>query len=100
MCSSVDAAWFWSDMDSTSRLGDIPVQGRVSSHHQLVYMMASHAVACWSHYHFGPNHFPKSSSEKLHEAFTEKQRMLGRVWSASHLPCVDSKNLLGRRGHR
>ena len=71
-------------MDSTSRLGDIPVQRRVSSHHQLVCMMASHAVTSWSHYHFGRNHFTKSSFEKLHEAFTEKQHMLGRV-PARHL---------------
>ena len=91
MCSSVDAAWFWSDMDSTSGLGDIPVQRRVSSPHQLVCMMASHAVASWSHFHFGPNHFTKSSSEKLHEAFPEKQHVLGRVWPASHLPCVNSQ---------
>ena len=77
----LNAAWFWSDMDSASRLGDIPVQHRVSSHHQLVCMMASHAVASWSHYHFlsSPNHFTKSSSEKLHEAFTEKQHVLKRV---------------------
>ena len=54
-------------------------------------MMASHAVASWSHYHFSANHFTKSSPEKLHEAFPEKQHMLGRVWSASHLPCVDSQ---------
>ena len=54
-------------------------------------MMASHAVASWSHYHFGPNHFTKSSSETLHEAFPEKQHMLGRVWKASHRPCVDSQ---------
>ena len=92
MCSSVDAAWLWSDKDLTSRLGDIPVQRRVSSLHQLVCMMASHAVASWPHYHFGPNHFTKSSSEKLHEAFPEKQHMLGRVWPASHRPCVDSQN--------
>ena len=46
----MNAAGFWSDMDSTSRLGDIHVQHRVSSHHQLVCMMASHAVASWSHY--------------------------------------------------
>ena len=46
-------------------------------------MMASHAVASWSHYHFGPNHFTKSSFQKLHEAFTEKQHVLGRVWPAS-----------------
>ena len=90
-CSSVDAAWLWSDMDLTSRLGDITVQRRVSSHHQLVCMMASHVEASWPHYHFGPNHFAKSSSEKLHEAFTEKQHMLGRVWPASHRPCVDSQ---------
>ena len=91
VCSSVDAAWLWSDMDSTSRLADITVQHRVSSHHQLVCMMDSHAVASWSHYHFGPNHFTKSSSEKLREAFPEKQHMLGLVWPASHRPCVDSQ---------
>ena len=91
MCSNVNAARFWSDIDLTSRLGDIPVQSRVSSHHQLVCMMASHAVASWSHFHFGPNHFTKSSSEKLHEAFTEKQHVLGRVWPASHRPCVESQ---------
>ena len=95
MCSSVssvDAAWLWSDMNLTSRLGDITVQSCVSSHHQLVCMMASHVVASWPHYHFGPKHFTKSSSEKLREAFPEKQRMLGRVWPASHRPCVDSQN--------
>ena len=48
-------------------------------------------VAPWSHCNFGPNHFTKSSSEKLHEAFPEKQHMLGRVWPASHRPCVDSQ---------
>ena len=54
--------------DSTPRLADILVQHRVSSHHQLVCMMASHAVASWSHHHFGT----KSSFEKLHELFTRK----------------------------
>ena len=44
-----------------------------------------------SHYHFGPNCFTKSFSEKLHEAYPEKQHMRGRVWPASHLPCVDSQ---------
>ena len=64
VCSSVNAPWFWSDMESTSRLGDIPVQGRVLFHHQLVCMMASHAVASWSHYHSSANHLTKSSFEK------------------------------------
>ena len=77
--------WFWSDMDSTSQLGDIPVQRRVSSHLQLVCMMASHAVASWSHYHSSANHFTKSSSEEFHEAFTEKQHVLGRVRPASNV---------------
>ena len=63
--SSVDAAWLWSDMDLTFRLRDIPVQRRVSSHRQLVCMMASHMVASWPHFHFGPNHFTKGSFEKL-----------------------------------
>ena len=72
-------------MDSTSRLGDIHVQHRVSSYHQLVCMMASHAVASWSHYHSSANHVTKSSFEKLHEAFTVKQHVLGRVWPASYV---------------
>ena len=101
VCSSVNAAWFGSDMNLTSRLGDITVQRRVSSHHQLVCMMASHVVAISGpDYHFVPNHCSKSSSEKLHDAFPAKQHMLGRVWPASHRPCVDSQNLLGRRGHK
>ena len=100
VCSSVNAAWFGSDMDSTSRLADITVQHRVSSHHQLVCMMASHVVASWPttiSVQIISRRAPLRNFTRLSPKSSTCSGVSGR-----HLTVHVSihKNLLGRRGHK